>query len=347
LTEVRHLVPPDGHNRWSGEVEPVLVLNAGDTVTFDAPEGTRGQLTRESTHDDLLHLDLSADLLTGPVFVDGAEPGDALAVEFLEVETDDFGFSLIFPGFGLLAHEIEGPYLLTWDISDGFARSEALPGVAIPAAPFPGTIGVAPSAALVDAARLREAAWTDGGDSDSSDEGVVPAAANGGLSTLPPRENGGNIDIPHLIPGSRLFLPVFVPGALLSLGDVHFAQGAGEVCGSAIETGARVTVRVDVIKQPHHYPTSPVFEVPPTPPRRYFATTGISGGPNAAQPLDLNEAARAAVRELITFLVATRGYTREAAYVLASVCAELRVSQVVDFPNALVSALLPLDVFDA
>ena len=332
-----------GHNRWSDRIEAIATVAAGDTVTFDAPEGTRGQITRTSTHADLLSLDLSSDLLTGPLRVEGAEPGDVLAVEFVDVETDDFGFSVVFPGFGLLAGEIDGPYLLKWELDGDFARSDALPGVAIPAAPFPGTIGVAPSRALADRAREREAHWVG---SDSANElPPVPGGAAGGLSTLPPRENGGNMDIPHLYPGSKLFLPIFVPGAMLSLGDVHFAQGAGEVCGSAIETGARVTVRVDVVKKPHRYGSAPAFEVTDRP-RRFFATTGTSADPTAAShPLDLNEAARAAVRGLIDYLSATRGFTREAAYVLASVCGDLRVAEVVDFPNALVSALLPLDIF--
>jgi formamidase len=168
------------------------------------------------------------------------------------------------------------------------------------------------------------------------------------LGTLPSREIGGNLDIRHLSRGSRLLLPVHVPGALLSLGDVHFAQGEGEVCGSAIEIGARVTFRVHVASAaPAWTPRFPAFETAVQPQRRYFATTGISLADDGRNELlDIRLAARRALLELIDYLAATYGFTREAAYVLASVAAELRISQLVDLPNALVSALLPLDIFE-
>jgi formamidase len=165
---------------------------------------------------------------------------------------------------------------------------------------------------------------------------------------MPPRELGGNLDVRQLSRGSRLFLPVDVPGALLSLGDVHFAQGEGEVCGSAIEIGATVTLRLDLAKSPNWTPRFPAFETAPEPARRYLATTGISLDDDGRNELlDLDLAVRRAVLELIDLLVATYGFEREAAYVLASVAAQLRVSQLVDVPNALVSALLPLDVFES
>jgi formamidase len=334
-----------GHNRWHPDVEPVAVVRPGDTVTLDAPLGTGDQIGPDSSHDDLLTLDFSQDLLAGPVFGEGAEPGDVLAVEILDVEPSDFGFSAILPGFGFLADVLPGPYLVTWDLGDGFARSAALPGVAIPANPFPGTIGVAPSRELIEAARAREDALGLGLEDFSPPP--VPASAADGLGTLPPRETGGNVDIRQLGRGARLFLPVHVPGALLSLGDCHFAQGEGEVCGSAIEIGARVTVRVDVARGGAWRPRFPAFETAAQPERRYVATTGIpltDDGRN--ELLDVGLAARRALLELIDYLAATYGFEREAAYVLASVAAELRVSAVVDLPNALVAALLPLDVFE-
>jgi formamidase len=334
-----------GHNRWHPDVEPVAVVRPGDVATLDAPLGTGDQIGPASTHDDLLALDFSQDLLAGPVFVEGAEPGDVLAVEILDVEPADFGFSAVLPGFGFLADVIPGPYLVTWDLAGGLARSAALPGVAIPANPFPGTIGVAPSRELIEAARAREDALGLGLDDFSPPP--VPPHAGDGLGTLPPRENGGNVDIRQLGRGARLFLPVHVEGALLSLGDCHFAQGEGEVCGSAIEIGARVTVRVEVGRGRPWTPRFPAFETAAQPERRYLATTGIpltDDGRN--ELLDVRLAARRALLELIDYLVATYGFERGAAYVLASVAAELRLSAVVDLPNALVSALLPLDVFE-
>jgi formamidase len=167
------------------------------------------------------------------------------------------------------------------------------------------------------------------------------------LRTIPPRENGGNVDIRHLVVGSRLFLPVYVSGALFSAGDLHFAQGDGEVCGSAIEIAGAVTVRFSV----HHTPTPtllhPHYEVPARTMPASFVTTGISlddGG--AAQWMDLNVASRRALLALIDHLSMRHGLSRESAYVLASVAADLRLSQVVDVPHPLVSAAIRLDIFD-
>ena len=171
--------------------------------------------------------------------------------------------------------------------------------------------------------------------------------AAGGLRTIPPRENGGNLDIRQLVAGSKLFLPVDVEGALFSAGDLHYAQGDGEVCISAIEISGAVTVRFAVRKSPRWLPRFAAFETPAVTQRASFATAGIplaDDGTNVA--MDLNVAARRALLELIDYLELERGLTREAAYILCSVAADLRISEVVDGPNPLVSALLPLDVFE-
>ncbi len=339
-----------GHNRWHPDVEPLWFVRAGDVVTLDAPVGTGGQIGPQSTHDDLLTLDLSQDVLVGPVHVEGARPGDVLAVQILDVEPDEFGFSGIFPGFGFLADVFPGPYIVKWDLDGRHARSDELPGVAVPAEPFPGTIGVAPSHDLVEHVKRREDELANrlGLDLSEFSPPPIPPSVADGLGTLPPREIGGNMDVRQLGVGSRLFFPVHMPGALLSLGDVHFAQGEGEVCGSAIEIGARVTVKVDVVSAPQWVPRFPVYETAAQQGRRYLATTGISlrdDGTN--ELLDINLAARRALFELIDYLAATYRFTREASYVLASVAADLRISAAVDIPNALVSALLPLDVFES
>ncbi len=339
-----------GHNRWHPDIEPLTVVRAGEVVTLDAPLGIGDQIGPHSTHQDLLTLDLSEDVLAGPVYVEGAKEGDVLAVEIVDVEPGDFGFSGIFPGFGFLADLFPGPYLVKWDLDGRHARSDELPGVAIPAAPFPGTIGVAPSRALMVQVRAREheLALRIGLDPSDFSPPPIPAFSDDGLGTLPPREVGGNLDIRQLGVGSRLLLPVHVPGALLSLGDVHYAQGEGEVCGSAIEIGARVTVRVDVVSSPTWTPRFPAYETAPKPERRHLATTGISITDDGVNELlDIRLAARRALLELIDYLAVTYGFTPEASYILASVAADLRISAAVDIPNPLVSALLPLDLFES
>jgi formamidase len=176
---------------------------------------------------------------------------------------------------------------------------------------------------------------------DSLPDAASPSQAAGGLRTIPPRETGGNLDIRELVAGSRLWLPVAVPGALFSVGDLHFAQGDGEVCGTAIEVAGAVTLRFAVHKAPAGRTRFPSYETPPRPGRRAFATTGIP----VDSGMDLNAAAREALLEMIDHLERTYGFERAAAYALCSDVVDLRVSEVVDVPYPIVSALLPLDVF--
>ena len=337
-----------GHNRWHPDIPPVAAVDPGDEVVFELRDSRDRQIGRDTRHEDLLDTPAIAHPLTGPLEVRGAEPGDVLEVEILGYETEDFGWTAIWPGSGFLGDLFDRPFMAGWELDGAHARSEELPGVAVPAGAFAGIVGVAPSRELVDRARRREADLGAAGGTEHppTAELAWPPAAADGLRTYPPRENGGNIDIRDLVPGAKLWLPVFVPGALLSLGDLHFAQGDGEVCIAAIETGGSATVRVDVRRDrpPLRFPS---WEAPPRPGRRCFATTGIpldDEGRNADR--DLNLATRRALIELLDWLVAEHGLSREAAYVLMSVAAELRVSELVDAPNALVSAALPLDVFE-
>jgi formamidase len=173
-------------------------------------------------------------------------------------------------------------------------------------------------------------------------ESAVPPSVAGGLRTIPPRETGGNMDIRRLVAGSTLLLPVHVPGALLSLGDVHFAQGDGEVCGTGIEIEAAVTIRVGLRKAPRWVPRFPAYLTPPDRPVARFATTGIPED----EPMNLTAAARAALLAMIDWLEAEHGLSRPAAYCLCSACVDLHLSEVVDVPYPLVSALIPLDVFE-
>ena len=171
----------------------------------------------------------------------------------------------------------------------------------------------------------------------------MPEAAAGGLRTIPPRETGGNLDIRRLLAGSTLLLPVHVSGALLSLGDVHFAQGDGEVCGTGIEIAAAVTVRLGVRKAPTWVPRFPAYVTAAQPGRPRFATTGIP----EEHGMDLTAAARAALLAMIDWLETEHGLSRPAAYCLCSACVDLHLSQVVDVPYPLVSALIPLDIFES
>ncbi len=337
-----------GHNRWHPDIAAVASCAPGDEVTFEIRDSRDGEITRTSGHEDLLAVPSLAHPLTGPLEVRGAQPGDVLEVEVIGYETDDFAWTAIWPGSGFLGDLFERPYLVRWELAGGMARSEEIPGVAVPACTHAGTIGVAPSRALFERALARERELdARGGRVPLPDPSHAwPPEAADGLRTYPPRENGGNMDIRDLGPGARLFLPVHVPGALLSVGDLHFAQGDGEVCISAIETGGSATVRVGLRREGWR-PTFPAYEAPPRPPRPMFATTGIPLADDGTQgDLDLGLATRRALIELLDWLVHERGLAREPAYVLMSVAAELRVSELVDAPNALVSAALPLDVFD-
>jgi formamidase len=337
------------HNRWHPEIEPVARVASGETFSVRTREGTDGVIRPGSTHGDLLRIDLGrSHQLAGPYSVEGAEAGDVLDVELIRYVPASFGFTAILPGFGVLADLFTEPYLVPWTLQEGIARTPELPGVAVPDATFCGVIGVAPSHELMSRQRRREDVLREAGGPVASDqpEGAVPASAADGLRTIPPRENGGNIDIRQLGAGSRVRLPVFVDGALLSFGDVHFAQGDGEVCGTGIETSAEVTLRATVIKAPGRLPRSLVYETGPQRTRSYFATTGIGVNDDDVNgAMDVSLAARNALLEMLDYLCHTYGFARESAYALMSATVDLRISQLVNVPNPLVSALLPLDIF--
>lgn len=349
--------PETGHNRWHPDLSPAITIDPGDEIVVDCRDGLDGQITPATVDADILELDLRrGHALSGPIAVRGAEPGDVLKVEILAVETDSFGSTAVIPGFGLLGDIFEDPYLVTWGMHDGVATSGRLEGVRIPADPFVGVIGVAPSHERMELFRAREAALAEAGGVALPPEpgGAVPPVepyASTGLRTIPPRETGGNLDVPQARAGATVFLPVDVAGALLSLGDVHFAQGDGEVCGTAIETHGRVALRVDVLPAAKlgFRPRTAAFEsVEPgwKGGRRHFVTTGLpirADGSNA--DMDTTLAARNALLAMIDWLGAERGLTREQAYILCSVAVDLRISEIVDIPNPVVSALCPLDIF--
>ena len=315
--------------------------------------------------------------ITGPLFVEGSEAGDVLAVELVDVNPDKFGYTIIVPGFGFLRDLFTEPFLVRWDLTRKGATSPDLPGVKIKLDGFLGTVGVAPGPDQTVAWKKRE------GDLGAVGGVALPpqptqalradvCGENGSakdlcLRTIPPRENGGNMDIKQMQVGTTMLFPCYVKGCLLSIGDVHFAQGDGEVSGTAIEMGATVKVKVSVrkglgaqVKTVHYeggkqlhritpnkfyatvgYPFKPDGMVPPT--HKYLDGTKLMGLTNLSE--DVTLAARDALIHMIDWLVTNKGLSREQAYCLSSVAVDLRIGNVVDVPNFAVSAILDLGVF--
>lgn len=302
-----HVRREQHHLAWDASIAPVLRVGSGDEVEFDALDASNGQITAASTAVALATLDFAnVDQVCGPVFVDGAEPGDTLQVELLDLEPGDWGWTAAIPGFGLLADSF--PEVALWISRVGGGVAELPPGIRVPIAPFCGELGVAP--------------------------------ASGSRSTIPPTELGGNMDTRHLTAGATLWLPVAVPGALFSLGDGHAAQGDGEVCGTAVETPMRARVRLTVRKDvrvvaPEFRTSGPLGASTNT--AGWYACDGV--GP------DLLTAAREATFRMIDRLGAEHGLAAIDAYLLLSVAGDLRISEIVDMPNVIVTMYCPRSIF--
>jgi acetamidase/formamidase len=305
-----HVTRDQNHLAWDPAIPPVASAGSGEVVEFDCLDASFGQLTAESTTSDLADLDFArVDQVTGPVEVAGAEPGDTLQVDLLEFAPADWGWTASIPGFGLLADEFPDGHCKITSLTPGADRAEFWPGIRVPLAPFCGEVGVAPE--------------------------------TGPRSTIPPDLHGGNMDTRHLVAGSTLYLPVFTPGARISMGDGHATQGDGEVCGTAIETPMRARVRLTVRKDLHL--SGPEFVAAADPHAtlrngRRYATDGI--GP------DLMTAARDALRRMIEWLGREHGLEPMKAYLLSSVAVDLRISEIVDVPNFIVTAYCPLAIFE-
>jgi formamidase len=350
--------PGNSHNRIWPDLAPIASVEAGEELVLELRDGMDGQLTPESSAGSLESVDLDANHpLTGPIEVRGARPGDVLVVTPRRIVPGVFGTTAVIPGFGLLGDLFSEPFLVRWNIEDGVARSAELPGVAIRGRPFLGCVAVAPSLELLREATRREAELAQRGGTVLGPEprSAVPDVepyASQALRTIPPRENGGNLDVAQLAEGSRALFPVHVHGAQLSVGDVHFAQGEGEVCGTAIEVAATVTLSVslrsaETLRWRPRFPAIEYDEPAAPRARPCMQTLGIplaDDGHNG--DMDLTLAARRALLEMLEWLQAERGLTREQAYVLASVAADLRIAEAVNVPNGLVTCRLPLDVFE-
>jgi formamidase len=346
--------PRDGHNRWHPGIAPIRTIAPGDTITADLRDGLDYQIWPHSGIDDAVALDITrGHPMTGPFYVEGAEPGDVLDVHIREVNAYDFGFTMFLPGVGMLADRFAEPFLVKWRLENGLATSDEMPGVAVPGDPFLGVIGVAPSPERLAAFTRREAdlAATGAFVLPPEPRNAVthdPALDAVAIRTVPPRENGGNMDVRRMYAGTHVQLPVEVPGALLSVGDPHFAQGDGESCGVAIETTARTVLDVRLLKAADLPGRAgvPTYRYRERAPREYFATTGYPitrAGENL--DMDVYAAAAMALDELVDHLVRDRGISAAQAYVLVSVAADLHVSSIVNIPNPCVSAALPTDLF--
>lgn len=300
------------HYGWDNSIPPVATIASGDTLEFHCQDAAAGHYDPHSTASDVGKKDpATINPVTGPIRIDGAEPGDRLSVTFEAFDPSGFGWTAIIPGFGLLADQFGEPRLNLWNY-DRNAKEPAAFGETARVAirPFAGTVGLAP-------------------------------AAEGRHDVIPPRRVGGNLDMRDLVSGTTLHLPVEVEGALLSIGDTHVAQGDGEVCGTAIESAMNVTVTVNLTKG--DAPAFPRMSLPGGTAREpdrhgYEVTTGV--GP------DLMEAARQAVTEMVELLARWRGIAPEDAYMLCSVCGDLRISEIVDAPNWVVSFHFPRGVFE-
>jgi acetamidase/formamidase len=301
-----------GHNGWNNAFKPALTIAPGESVDFETRDASGGQINVNSTAADVPKIDLNlVNPVTGPVYIDGAEPGDALKVTLLGFQPSGWGWTANIPGFGLLADQFTTPALHVWKYAtDGRTPAMYGPGGKVPIRPFTGTIGLAP-------------------------------AEPGLHSIIPPRRVGGNMDVRDICEGTELFLPVEVKGALFSVGDTHAAQGDGEVCGTAIESPIGVSLKFDLIKGANlKFPTyrtrgsvSNHIDA-----RGYEVTTGI--GP------DLMQGARAAVSGMVELLAKKHGFKPVEAYMLCSVCADLKISSIVDVPNWVVSCYFPRQVLE-
>ncbi|KAI0140094.1 hypothetical protein F4776DRAFT_662227 [Hypoxylon sp. NC0597] len=342
-----HVHASHQHLHWSNALTPALTVPSGAELTLDLPDGGGNQITREnaSAGTALSSFEFArSDPCVGPIYVEGAEPGDVLRVDILEVEpSEGYGWTAVFRGFGVLCGDEEfggEQSLKIWDLSSAATTGSLIfkpsnPRILIPYAPFLGIVGVAPSAA-------------------------------GEHPTVPPMpETGGNIDTKYLTAGSSLFLPVKVRGALLSCGDAHAAQGDGEVCGTAVEMRARARIRVTVEKDKGNgngkgWVKGPWVLTAPAEKRRQQqqqsgerakAEAGDVGEKDSREYMclgidpDLREATRKAVRGVIDWLEAEKGLTRVEGYMLASVAGNLKMCEVVDMPNYAIGCSIPLSIF--
>ncbi len=366
---------PMVHNRWHPDIPIAVWVKPGDDFVLETYDWTGGYIKNNDSADDVRDIDLSTvHYLSGPVGVQGAEPGDLLVVDLLDIGAKPdslWGFNGIFSkknGGGFLTDHFPLAQKSIWDINGMFTKSRHVPGVEFAGLIHPGLIGCLPDKKMLDEWNRREQTLID------TDPHRVPALANPpfaatahcgkaqgdvkakiaaeGARTVPPREHGGNCDIKDLSRGSRIFFPVYVNGAGLSVGDLHFSQGDGEIsfCG-AIEMAGWVHMRVNLIKggMAKYGIKNPIFKPSPITPnyRDYLIFEGISVDEQGKQHyLDVTVAYRQACLNAIEYLKKF-GYSGAQAYsILGTAPVQGHVSGVVDMPNACATLWLPTEIFD-
>ena len=370
---------PNCFNRYHPDIPARARAKPGDMIIFHTRDALDADLALDSISEDVSAVDLNlVHPMTGPVYIEGAERGDVLAITLVDIEPDEYGYTVIIPGFGFLRDIYTETYLIYWRLTRTHAESDQMPGIKIPYEAFMGSVGVLPGLPEVDTWLARETALGAVGGVALPPQpiGAQPSAVCGPegsakdkcLRTIPPRENGGNMDVQQMQVGTTLLLPCFIEGCGLFVGDVHYAQGDGEVSGTAIETGAVVTVVTEIrkgegafIKGPEVEGGSQIKNMEPTkfyqtiglplktagevsPQHAYLESQKIKDLSNLSE--DLMLAARDALIKMIDHIMRKHGLDREQAYILASVAVDLRVGQVVDVPNYVVTAVLNEGVFE-
>src|ERR1700746_1426034 len=371
---------PHCFNRYHPSIKPAATVKQDQLFVLETRDALDSDLTFASTAQDVAAVNLNlVHPLTGPVYFEGAKGGAPRAVPIIATAPDEFGYTTIVPRFGFLRDVFREPYIVHWTLTRNEARSKDLPGISVPMNAFMGTVGVLPGEPELETWLKREKALADAGGAALTPQPVdaLPAdlcGANGTakdkcVRTVPPRENGGNLDTKETVVGTTLLFPCFIEGCGLFAGDVHFAQGGGEVAGTAIEMGAKVTLQAKVIPGMASLLTTLHFEggsqLKNLAPASFYAVSGLPLKPVGALPVfdtylggqkiaplanlseDVSLAARNATLNMIDFLVKTKGLTREQAYVLTSVAVDLNIAQLVDVPNLGVTAILNRDVFQS
>ncbi|WP_406120921.1 acetamidase/formamidase family protein [Streptomyces canus] len=373
-----------GHNRWHPDIPPAVTVRPGSEFRIECRDWTDNQIGNNDSANDVRDVDLThAHMLSGPIAVEGAEPGDLLVVDILDLgpvpqaegegSGQGWGYTGVFArdnGGGFLTDHFPDSYKAVWDFHGQQATSRHIPGVRYTGITHPGLFGTAPSAELLARWNAREQALIDTDPHRVPALALPPLADNAlagtasgdvgtriaaeGARTVPARENGGNHDIKNFTRGSRVFYPVLVPGALLSGGDLHFSQGDGEItfCG-AIEMGGFIDLHVDLIKggmEKYGVATNPIFMPGNVAPQytEFISFVGISvdHASDTNHYLDATMAYRNACLNAVEYLK-TFGYSGEQAYLLlGSAPIEGRLSGVVDIPNACSTLYLPTAIFD-
>lgn len=386
------------HNRWHPEIPAVGEVREGEVFRVETVDWTGRQIQNDDSAEDMKRVDLtSVHNLSGPIRVTDAEgrvavPGDLLVVEILNLGPlpgDEWGFTGIFDrdnGGGFLTDHFPRACKAIWDFEGIWASSRHIPGVRFPGLIHPGLIGTAPSHELLAIWNKREKALVDEGEHaltlgkhlhtrplallPNPTGALLGKVEKGGKDweriaaeacrTIPGRENGGNCDIKNLSRGCKVYFPVFVEGANLSMGDMHFSQGDGEVsfCG-AIEMSGFLELKCAILRGgmeqyltpmgPTKLHVNPIFEIGPLEPRfsEWLVFEGLSVDENGKQHyLDASIAYKRAVLNCIDYL-SKFGYTKEQVYLLLSCCpCEGRISGIVDVPNACATLAIPVSIFD-